>query len=127
MSVPAKKHLTEVLIGAKHPQRFLLPEEAVKGLLILFKDFKVKDDEEYVSADEVLSDLYYETSEASVRLRGFRQREGLTQSELAKKMKTTQSVIASLETAKRPISYKMAQKLAAFFDTSVDAFLSKVD
>lgn len=126
MSVPAKKHLTEVLIGAKHPQRFLLPEEAVKGLLVLFKDFKVND-EEYVSADEVLSDLYYETSEASVRLRGFRQREGLTQSELAKKMKTTQSVIASLETAKRPISYKMAQKLAAFFDTSVDAFLSKVD
>lgn len=123
MSVAVKKHLTEVLIGAKHPQRFLLPEAAVKGLLVLFKDFKVNDDEEYINAEEVVSDLYNETSKAAVRLRGFRHRDGLTQSDLAKKMKTTQSVIASLESAKRPISYKMAQKLAKFFDTSVDAFL----
>jgi DNA-binding XRE family transcriptional regulator len=111
------------MIGTKHPQRFLVPETAVKGLLVLFKDYKVDDDEKYIDAEEAVSHLYSESNKAAVRLRGFRHRDGYTQNELAKKMKTTQSVIASLESGKRSISYKMAQKLAKCFDTSVDAFI----
>lgn len=123
MSAVAKTRLTEVTVGTKHPQRFLVPETAVKGLLVLFEEYKVKEDEEYIDAEEAISHLFVGSSKAAVRLRGFRHRDGLTQDELAKKMKTTQSVIAALENAKRPISYKMAQKLAKFFDTSAEAFL----
>ncbi len=123
MSAVAKTRHTEITIGTKYPQRFLVPEAAVKGLLVLFKDYKVDDDEKYIDAEEAVSHLFVGSTKAAVRLRGFRHRDGLTQGELAKKMKTTQSVIASLESGKRPISYKMAQKLAKFFDTSVDAFL----
>lgn len=123
MLAAGKTRRTEIRIGTKHPQRFLVPETAVKGLLVLFKDYRVESDEEYIDAHEAVSHLFAESSKAAIKLRGFRQREGLTQDELAKKMNTTQSVIASLENAKRPISYKMVQKLAKFFDTSVDAFL----
>ena len=102
-----------------------MPEAAVKGLLVLFKDYKVKDEEEYIDAEEAVPHLFAGSSKAAIRLRGFRHRDGLTQNDLAKKMKTTQSVIASLESGKRSISYKMAQKLAKFFDTSVDAFIEE--
>lgn len=125
MSVAAKMRRTEITIGTKHPQRFLVPETAVKGLLILFKDYKVEEGEGYIDAEEAVSHLFADSSKAAVRLRGFRHREGLTQGELANKMKTTQSVIASLESGKRPISYKMAQKLAKLFDTSANAFLEE--
>jgi len=125
MSAVAKMRRTEITIGTKHPQRFLVPATAVKGLLILFKDYKVEEGEDYIDAEEAASHLFAGSSKAAVRLRGFRHRDGLTQDELAHKMKTTQSVIASLESGKRPISYKMAQKLAKFFDTSADAFLEE--
>lgn len=125
MSAVAKMRRTEVTIGTKHPQRFLVPETAVKGLLVLFKDYRVKEGEEYVDAEEAISHLFANSSKAAVRLRGFRHRDGLTQGELAQKIKTTQSVVASLESGKRPISYKMAQKLAKFFDTNADAFLEE--
>jgi len=125
MSVAVKMRHTEVIIGAKHSQRFLVPDTAVKGLLVLFKDYKVENDEEYIDAEEAVSHLFADSTKQAVRLRGFRHRDGLTQNDLAKKMKTTQSVIASLESGKRSISYKMAQKLAKFFDTSIEAFLEQ--
>lgn len=125
MSAVAKMRRTEVTIGTKHPRRFLVPEAAVKGLLVLFKDYQVEKGDEYIDAEEAVSHLFANSSKAAVRLRGFRHREGLTQGELAQKMKTTQSVIASLENGKRAISYKMAQKLAKFFDTSAEAFLEE--
>jgi DNA-binding XRE family transcriptional regulator len=127
MSAVAKMCHTEIIIDGKHPQYFLVPEAAAKGLLVLFKNYKVDkdEDEEYIDAEEAVSHLFVESSKATVRLRGFRHRDGLTQDELAKKLKTTQSVIASLENGTRPISYKMAQRLAKFFDTNTDAFLEK--
>ena len=123
MSVAVKMRHMEVTIDRSDPQRFLVPEAAVKGLLILFKDYEIKD-EEYMDAKEAsAAHLFAGSSKAAVRLRGFRHRDGLTQANLAKEMKTTQSVIASLESGKRPISYKIAHKLAKFFDTSIDAFM----
>ena len=124
MSAVAKTRHTEIMIGTKQPQRFLVPEVAIKGLLVLFKDYKIEEEnEKYIDAGEAVSHLFVDTTKTAVRLRGFRHRDGLTQGELAKKMKTTQSVIALLESGKRSVSYKMAQKLAKFFDTSTDAFL----
>lgn len=125
MSVAAKTRLTEITVGTRTPQRFRVPEPAVKGLLFLLKDYKLDDDgdESYIEASEAVAHLHKETSKAAVRMRGFRHREGWTQALLAKKLKTTQSVVASMERAKRPISYKMAQKLAKLFDTLPEAFL----
>jgi len=125
MSVAAKTRLTEITIGTRTPQRFKVPEQAVKGLVFLLKDYKLDEesDDDYIDADDALKHLHKETSKAAVRLRGFRHREGWTQVQLAKKLKTTQSVVASMERARRPISYRMAQKLAKLFDTLAEAFL----
>lgn len=125
MSAVAKMHLTDVTIGNEH---FKVPKETAKGLILLFTSLKVTNqeedgDEEYIDASEIAEHLHKETSKAAVRLRGFRHRDGLTQAQLAKKLNTSQSVVASMERAKRVITYKMAQKLAKLFDTSPRAFL----
>ncbi len=78
---------------------------------------------ETFSIDEVFADLFAETSKPATILRGFRGRDEITQVELAEKLGISQSVVAELESAKRPISKAMAMKLGTFFDTSYKAFL----
>jgi DNA-binding XRE family transcriptional regulator len=56
-------------------------------------------------------------------LRGFRLRDELTQQELADKLGTTQVRVSELESGKRPISRRMAQKLGIVFEIPYKAFL----
>lgn len=53
-------------------------------------------------------------------LRKLRKERGLSQKELAKKMKVTQSTIASLETGRRDASNELMINLANFFNVSLD-------
>lgn len=57
------------------------------------------------------------------RLRGLRYREDMTQAQLAKKLGIGQNFLSNLENDKKPISRKMADKLAEFFDVSYKMFL----
>jgi plasmid maintenance system antidote protein VapI len=123
MSAVAKKRLTEIVVGQKNPKVFRVPADKAKGLIVLLSDYLVDDDEETVSIDEAFQHLYDETSKAAALLRGFRLRDDITQVQLAKKLGTTQSVIAEMERAKRPITKKMAQRIADYFDTDYKDFL----
>lgn len=123
MSVAEKMPLTDIVIGTGHPKHFRVPTSKVKGILILLDDFRVKEDEGNLSIDEAFSHLYEEAGKGAALLKGFRARDGVTQSELAQHVGTTQSVIAEMEKGKRSIGKKMAQKLAKFFETRYQEFI----
>lgn len=122
MSVAEKKRLTDIVIGTRQPKKFKVPSEKARGILILLDDYRVLDDES-LSIDDAFQHLYEKTSKGASLLRGFRRRDKLTQAQLAKKLFTTQSVIAELESAKRSISKKMAQKIGKLFDVDYREFL----
>jgi len=122
MLVADKEPLTDVVIGRVHPKRFRVPVHKIKGILILLDDFRVRE-EDPVSIDEAFSQLYQETNKSAALLRGFRARDGLTQIQLAKRVETTQSVIAEMESGKRSIGKKIAQKLALLFGIRYQEFL----
>jgi DNA-binding XRE family transcriptional regulator len=56
-------------------------------------------------------------------LRGFRTRDDMTQEELAARLNVTQTRVSELESGKRPISRRMAEKLSAVFEIPYKAFL----
>jgi DNA-binding XRE family transcriptional regulator len=56
-------------------------------------------------------------------LRGFRNRDEMTQGELAAKLGTTQTRVSELESGKRHISKRMAEKLGEIFEIPYKAFL----
>lgn len=58
-----------------------------------------------------------------VVLRGLRTRDGLTQSELAKKTGMLQSHISEMEKGTRPIGKTVAKKFAQVFNTDYKVFL----
>ncbi len=124
MSAVAKTHLTKITIGGKSPKQFNVPANKVKGLLLLLDDYRVyDDDEETVSVEEAFGEFYKDTGKPAMLLRGFRKRDELTQIQLAKKIGTTQSAIAEMESGQRKIGLKMAKKIAAFFDTDYKEFV----
>lgn len=124
MSAVAKKHLTKITIGEKNPKTFAVPANKVKGILILLDDYLMrKDDNTSISVEEAFGDLYKDTGKPAMLLRGYRKRDVLTQTELAKKLGTTQSAIAEMENGQRKIGLKMAKKIASFFDTDYKEFI----
>ena len=122
MSVAAKVRHIEIFIEERRSRKYTLPSDKLKGLLVLLDDYR-DEDSESVSVDEALKETYAETGKPATHLRGFRLRDNLTQAQLAKKIGTTQSAIASMESGRRSIGKATAKKLAEVFDTAYRAFL----
>ena len=132
MSAVAKMHHTDFIVGGEKTRLFRVPESAAHAVLHSLERYEIKientneneaDDEDLVDADEIFLGLYAETSKAATLLRGYRGRDKVTQTDLAKKLGTSQSSVASMEHGRRPISKKMAKKLAEIFDTKYQSFL----
>lgn len=68
-------------------------------------------------------DAFGDRPEWAVHLKGFRTREGLTQSELALRLGIRQSQISDMERGKCSIGKTFAMKLAKFFNTNYKSFL----
>lgn len=62
-------------------------------------------------------------TKAGVLLRGIRVREGLTQIQMAKKLKMAQSDISQMEKGTRKIGREVAQRIAKLFDVNYRSFL----
>jgi DNA-binding XRE family transcriptional regulator len=79
--------------------------------------------ENLVDWSAAFGDLIEKFSETGATLRGFRLREGWTQTELAEKIDVNQANLSKMEHGKRPIGKIMAKKLAALFKTDYRIFL----
>ena len=77
-----------------------------------------------ISAEEFFSKMDKKYTKAGALLQGVRARENITQIEMAKKLKVTQSDISQMENGKRKIGLKMAKRIAKLFDVHYESFLS---
>ena len=126
MSVLMKKPRTEsvdILVQDRSNRVFRLPREKAKGLLTLIQDFEVMEDDLLVPSNEVFKKLHEKYGKAGTVIRGCRSRENMTQVELAKRLGIPQADVSLMETGKRSIGKKMAQRLADVFKTDYRIFL----
>lgn len=115
----------ELKIEDYAPRLYALPPKKAKAILELVKGYEVlgSDGEPLVPIEDVFPDMKSDQKRPAAILRGYRNRDRLSQVALAKKLGITQSDISTLENARRPISKKMAEKLAKIFQTSYRVFL----
>jgi len=76
-----------------------------------------------VSSDEIFANINQQYTKPGALLRGIRIRENLTQIELAKKIKVTQSDVSQMENGVRSIGRKIAQRIEKLFDVNYRLFL----
>jgi len=112
-----KKQITKGFVEV----RFLVPElrvEEIKKIVGCLGGVPTDDDAPGIPLEKAFPALH-----AGVTLRGYRQRDGLSQVELAEKLGVRQSNISEIESGKRPIGKRLACKLAAVFHTGYKVFL----
>lgn len=76
-----------------------------------------------LSFDEAIKELLRGLPQGSVALRGFRNRENLTQNALGVLLGIQQTNISKMERGERPIGKETAKKLAKLFETDYRIFL----
>lgn len=122
MSVHTRKHPTREskdFINMRHAGvNYQFPKQ-------IAEKYRVNNDKDSksVSSDEVFADLNKKYTRPGVLLRGIRAREDLTQIEMAKKIKVTQSDISQMENGTRAIGRKIAKRIEKLFDVSYRSFL----
>jgi DNA-binding XRE family transcriptional regulator len=84
--------------------------------------YRVNDDDS-VDADNVFTDINKKYTKPGALLRGLRVRENLTQAEMAKKIRVTQSDISQMENGIRSIGRQIAQRIEKLFDFDYRSFL----
>jgi ribosome-binding protein aMBF1 (putative translation factor) len=113
-----------IKISKNKEKLFLVPKDKVKGVMKLLSEYEK---EETIPWKEVFSDELEGIGKSATMLKGSRAKEGMTQKELAKKLKTSQPAIASFENGSRAISNATARKLAKIFKTDYRIFLQIQD
>lgn len=76
-----------------------------------------------MSFDEAMNILVAGLPQGAVMLRGLRNREGITQTELGKLLDVEQTNISQMELGKRQIGKQIAKRLAKVFNTDYRLFL----
>lgn len=76
-----------------------------------------------ISPEEVFADIEKKYTKAGVLLRGIRYREGLSQIEMAKKIKVAQADLSKMENGKRIIGKVIAKRIAKLFGVNYRGFL----
>lgn len=104
-------------------KNFTFPKSLRGKILTILENVDTSGNGELVPANEVFKDLYAKYTKPGVALRGGRGKEGFTQEELAEKLGIEQGDLSKLENGKRPISRKMARKLAKILKMDYRAFL----
>lgn len=118
MSAPMRKHHTEQnndTIRIHHA-----------GVLYQFP-FKVAEkyrvSKQLVNAEDVFTSINKKYTKPGALLRGIRVRENLTQIQMAKLIKVTQSDISQMEKGTRKIGRTIAKRIEKLFEVSYKSFL----
>ena len=118
MSALMKKHPTKNLAKISwRGKRYAVPIEIIER-------YKVKSDHnDYISIDDLFSDLTQKSGEPGVLLKGLRYREGLNQIKFAKKLNISQPNLSAMENGKRIIGKDLAKRIAEIFLLDYRIFL----
>ena len=109
-----------------HIKKNTLMRMQYKGIIYVFPKSvaeKYRVEEKTVSADDLFDDLNKKYTKAGALLRGLRNRENLTQNQMAEKIEVTQSDVSQMENGVRVIGRKVAKRIESLFDVDYRAFL----
>lgn len=123
MSEHMKRPLTKevrIKISKNKEKLFLVPSDKVNGIIKLLSDYETDD---LIPWRDAFKEEINKSSESSLVIKGYRVKNGMTQKDLAKKLKTSQPNIAALENGSRAVGKEMARKLAKIFKTDFRIFL----
>ena len=125
MSAVTKKH---PIRSADHGRKVILHLVYRGHVYNIPKSVAEKYEDKSKYSDKVLPEDIFDQIEkkytkAGVLLRGTRYREGLTQSEMAKRLKVTQADLSKMESGKRPIGKIIAKRIEKEFGTHYRYFL----
>jgi ribosome-binding protein aMBF1 (putative translation factor) len=117
-----KKRLTEIVsIGG---ERFKVPKETAKAVLVLLKSkFESEDDIIIANESNTVRSLDERFTSPGACLQGARIKEGLSQVDLAEKLKISQTNLSKMELGKRPIGKIMAKRIASILKVDYRLFL----
>ncbi len=96
----------QITIEGKRRSLFLVPLEKAEGIESLLEEYRMND---FIPAAQVLRDVHAEYGKTGSVLRGFRIRDGLSQTELASMLACHQPWISGWENGSRSLGKKMAQ------------------
>ncbi len=123
MKILPIKNAIRVQVGARKIRLFLVPKDRANSVVRLLQDFEVKENQQTVPWRESVADLVQKYTEAGVALRGARNKENLSQSDLAHKLGIPQSHISDMEHGRRTIGKNMARRLANVLHVGYKIFL----
>ncbi len=117
MSAVAKMLPTErvtIKIGHGQTEVVLLPKDAANNLLLFIKQCQpaLREKEGNIKIEDIEPKMKDPSLRTASILRGARYKENMTQVDLAKKLRITQSDLSKMEHGKRPIGKKLAQRIA---------------
>ena len=117
MSALTKKHHTDDVAKISwHGGLYAVPIEVMDS-------YKIKSDDQYMSIDDLFSDLTQKSGEPGILLKGLRYREGLSQIEFAKKLNISQTNLSAMENGRRAIGKELSKRIAEFFGLDYRIFL----
>lgn len=122
MSALTKTRHTEVQIKIGKEQYTFsdVPQSRLKDIVVSLKEYK----QASTPWRDVFKDKFTKQGgESAYMLRGSREREGLTQTQLADKLGIPQSNISAIEHGKRPIGKNLAKRLSKIFKLDYRVFL----
>jgi transcriptional regulator with XRE-family HTH domain len=76
-----------------------------------------------ISLEEVFGSIEKQYTKPGVLLQGTRHREGLTQVQMAKKIKVTQADLSNMENGRRPVGKETAKRIEKAFGVNYRYFL----
>jgi DNA-binding XRE family transcriptional regulator len=118
MSELMKKHHTndDTAKISWHGMFYAVPIEVMER-------YKVKPDDQHISIDNLFKDLTQKSGEPGILLKGLRYREGLSQTECAKKLNITQTNLSAMENGRRHIGKELAKRIGDVFGLDYRIFL----
>lgn len=122
MPVVTKKHRIEINVKDGESIRHFtdVPLVRVRPLLTLLKAYET---ESTPWREAFEKDFTKAGGEAAYMLRAARERAGLTQTALARRLKMPQGNISQLESGKRPLGRRLAKRLEAVLKVNYKVFL----
>lgn len=111
-----KLHTEQIAQISWHGNIYAVPLDVIE-------QYKINDDEDYMSIDDVFSDLTEEFGEPGVLVKGLRARENLSQNEFAKKINIGQANLSAIENGRRAIGKALAKRISEAFNVDYKIFL----
>lgn len=91
--------------------------------LQVLEQYKIEDNNDPLSVEEVFSELISEIGEPAVLLKGLREKESLSQVAFAKAIKISQSNLSAMENGRRGIGKDIAKRIEKKFGVDYRLFL----